>query len=80
LTDIECLRAAFDRLQGERDILRSSDFKPVDLEAELSGRRLQLAQFQHGERIADIAHDGQTAEAGNGLAQKVEPLAGKIER
>jgi len=30
---IQCLRAAFDRLQGEREILRSSDFKRVDLVA-----------------------------------------------
>jgi hypothetical protein len=28
--------------------------------------------------IADIAHDRQTAETGDGLAQKLEPLAGKV--
>jgi hypothetical protein len=54
--------------------------KRVALESELTGRRLQLAQLQHGERIADIAHDRQTAQVGNGLAQQVEPLSGKIDR
>ncbi len=40
LTDKECVRAAFDRFQGGRDILRPPDFKRVDLEAEHAGRRL----------------------------------------
>ena len=80
LTDIECVRAAFNRVQGGRNILRPSDFKRLELESERTGRRLQLAQLQHGERIADVAHDRQAAQVGNGLAQQVEPLAGKIGR
>ena len=63
LTDIKCVRAAFDRVQGGRNILRPSDFKRVELESEHTGRRLQLAQLQHDGRITDIAHDRQTAQA-----------------
>jgi hypothetical protein len=37
-----------------------------------------LTQLLHGEGIADIAHDRQAAKTGNDLAQKFEPLAGKI--
>jgi len=80
LTDIECARAAFERAQGGCNILRPSDFKRVELESKQRGRRLQLAQLQHDGRIADIAHDRQALQVGNGLAQQVEPLSGKIDR
>jgi hypothetical protein len=62
------------------DILRSPNFESVDFETEPAGRRLNLAQLQYGEGIADIAHDRQTAETGDDLAQKFEPLAGKFGR
>jgi len=80
LTDVECTRAAFERAQGGCNILRPSDFKRVELESEQGGRRLQLAQLQHCEWIADIAHDRQAVQVGNGFTQQVEPLSGKIDR
>ena len=54
------------------------DFKRVDFQAERAGRRLDLTQLQHGERIADIAHDRETAQTGDDLTQKLEPLTSKI--
>ena len=77
-TDVKCLRAALERLEGGRDILRSPDFERGDLEAERAGRRLNLAHLQHGGGIADIGHDRQPAQTGDNLAQEFEPLAGRI--
>ena len=76
-TDIKCLRAALERLEGRRDILRSPDFERDDLEAERAGRCLDLAHLQHGGGIVDIGHDRQPAETGDDLAQEFESLAGK---
>jgi hypothetical protein len=69
-TNIKCVRATFDRLQGGRNILCAPDFEYVGLETKPAGRCLNLAQLQHGERIANIAYDRQTAETGDDLAQK----------
>ena len=77
-TDIKCLRAALERLEGGRDILRSPDFECGDFEAERAGRCLNLAHLQHGAGIADIGHDRQPAETGDNLAQEFESLASKI--
>jgi hypothetical protein len=66
--------------KGGRDILRPLDLERDDLKAELAGRRLQFAQLQHDGRIADITHDRQPAETGDGLTQQGEPLAGEIDR
>jgi hypothetical protein len=41
---------------------------------------MNFAKLHHDERIADIAHDRQTAKAGDDLAQKFKPLAGNIGR
>jgi hypothetical protein len=57
-----------------------SDFKRVELESERTGRRLQLAQLQHSERITDVAHDRQLAEIWDNLAQEFESFASKIGR
>ena len=76
--DIKCLRAALERLEGGRDILRSPDFECGDIEAKRAGRCLNLAHLQHGVGIADIGHDRQPAETGDNLAQEFEPLASKI--
>ena len=78
--DIKGLGAALERLEGGRDILRSPDFECGDVEAERAGRCLNLAHLQHGDGIADIGHDRQTAQTGDNLAQEFEPLAGKIGR
>ena len=78
--DIKCIRAALERVEGGRDILRSPDFECGDLEAERAGRCLNLAHLQHGDGIADIGHDRQPAETGDNLAQKFEPLASEIGR
>ena len=45
-----------------------------------AGRCLRFAHLQHGGRIADIGDDRQPAETGKHLAQKFDPLAGKIGR
>ena len=79
-SDIKCVRAALERLEGGRDILRSPDFEWDDFEAERAGRCLNLAHLQHGGGIADIGHDRQPAETGDNLAQEFESLAGKIGR
>jgi hypothetical protein len=45
-TNIKCVRAAIERLDGGRDILRSLDFDCVDFESERASRRLNLAQLR----------------------------------
>src|SRR5229473_5125258 len=55
-----------------------SDFEGGHVETKRAGRAPNLGHFQHGQMIADIAHDRQTAETGDELAQKLEPLAGKV--
>src|SRR5262249_47681228 len=42
------------------------------------GRRLNLMHFQHGEAISDIAHNRQTAETKDNLAQKFKALGSQI--
>src|SRR4029077_12002633 len=79
-TDIKRLAAALELLEGGRDILRMPDFECDDFKTERAGCRSSLAQLLHDEGIADIAHDRQTAETGDDLTQKLEPLAGKISR
>src|SRR5215475_12871612 len=79
-TNIKCVRAALERLEGTRDILRFPDFEWEDFETERAGHRLNLAQLQHNEGISDIAHDRYAAETGNDLPQEFEPLAGEISR
>ena len=80
--DIKCVRAVLDeRLKGGRDILSSPDFRTCDdIEAERAGGCLNLAYLQHDQGIADIAQDCQSAETGDDLAQKLDPLARKISR
>ena len=77
-SDIKCVRAALERLKGGRDIIRSSDFECDDLEAEGARRCLNLANFEHEGRIADICQDRQPVEPGDDLAQEFESLAGSI--
>ena len=68
---------ALERLEGGRDILPSSDFQRDDFKAEGVGRRLNLAHFQYGEAISNIAQDRQTAQARNNLAQDFKALGSK---
>ena len=72
--------AALERLESGRDILRSPDFRCDDIESERTCGCLNLTHLQHDLGIADIAHDCQSAETGDDLAQKLDPLAGKIGR
>ena len=64
----------------DHDILRLPDFEREDFETERAGRRLNLARLQYGIGKADIDHDRQTAETGDDLAQKFEPLARQVSR
>ena len=77
-TDIERIRAALERLEGGRDILPSPDFQRDDFEAEGAGRRLNLAHFQYGEAISNIAQDRQAAQARDHLAQDFKALGSQI--
>ena len=77
-TDIKCVRAAFQRLEGGRDILRLPNFESVDFEAERGGRRLNLAHLPHNGGIVDIANDRQTAETVDDLAQEFKLLASDV--
>ena len=77
-TNIECVRAAFERLEGGRDILRLPYFRCGDLEADRASRCLSRPHLQHGGGRVDIEQDRQPAKTGDNLAQKFEPLAGKI--
>ena len=78
-THIKRLRAALERVEGGRDILRLSDFELGDnVEAELVGRDLNLIHIQHGSGIADIGHDRQSAEIRKNLAQELESLASRV--
>src|SRR5262249_788450 len=54
--------------------------KRVELESERTGRRLQLAQFQHSERITDVAHERQPAAFWDNLGQGFESFASKSGR
>jgi len=77
-TNIKCLRAALERLEAGRDIFWPPNFECADFEAERAGRRLSLAQLQHGEGITDVGQDRQPTETGDNLAQELDPLAGNI--
>jgi hypothetical protein len=54
------------------------DFERSGLEAQLPGRRLNLAHLRLDGGIADIADDRQSAQTGDELAQKFELLRTKI--
>src|SRR5262249_1202198 len=77
-TDIKGIRAALERVERGRDILGSPDFWRGDFKAERAGRCLNPTRFQHGEAISDIAHNRQTAETKDNLAQKLEAVGSKI--
>ena len=79
-SNVKCVRAALERLESGRDVLRTSDFGCRDLEAERMGRCLNLAHVQHGAGIADIGDDRQPAKTGDGFAQEFDSLAGEIGR
>jgi hypothetical protein len=78
--DIKCIGTALERIDGGRDILRSSDFRCDNVKAERAGRCLNFIHLQHADGTDDIGHDCQPAETGDNLAQEVESLAGKIGR
>ena len=67
--NIECLRAALERLESGRDVFGSPDFEGGDIEAERARSRLNLAQLLHSGGIVNIGHDRQPAETRNNLAQ-----------
>ncbi len=77
-TDIEGIRVGLERLEGGRDILPSPDFQRDDFEAEGAGRRLNLAHFQYGEAISNIAQDRQAAQTRDHLAQDFKALGSQI--
>ena len=79
-THIERLHAALERPERGRDVLGAPDFEHVDLEAKLAGCCLRLGDLQRGVGRSDIADDRQPTEAGEHLAQKLDPFAGKIAR
>src|SRR5262249_42109618 len=76
--DIKCIRAALERVERGRDILRPLDLRCDYSEVERAGRGLSLAHFLHGVGAAEIAQDRQRAETGENLAQHFEALAGQI--
>ena len=45
--NIHSLCAAFERVEGDRDIFRLPDFEGDDFEAERASRRLDVANRQH---------------------------------
>ena len=67
-------------LEGGRNIVRSSDFRWNDLEAEVGGRRPNLARLLHCAGKAGISHDRQPADIRKHLTQQFEALANKIGR
>jgi hypothetical protein len=67
--NIECLRAALERLEGGRDVLRSPDFEGGDIEAKRARRRLNLVHLLHSGGIVDVGHDRHPAETRHNLAQ-----------
>jgi hypothetical protein len=79
-TNVKCFRTALDRLESVRDIFGSQNFECIEFEIERAGRRLSLAQLQHGEGIIDIGQDRHSAQTWNNLAQDFDPLAGKLVR
>jgi hypothetical protein len=77
-TDIKRVRAALERPERGRDLLRSPDFERGDLKAERARCSLSFAHFQHCGRILEIGQNRQTAKTLDNLAQEFEPFAGKI--
>src|SRR5262249_3176276 len=77
-TDIERVAAALEGVESGHDVVGVPDLEGGDFDPELARCRLRLFDLQHAERIPDIAHDRQTAETGNNLAQEFKPLAGEI--
>ena len=74
----KCISAALECVEGVRDIVNLPDLRYCDLEAQRTGRSLNLVQFQHNGGIADIGDNRQAAETGNNLAQELEFLAPSI--
>jgi hypothetical protein len=77
-TDIKCICAALERVEGGRDVFRSLDFDCNSPNTKCTGRSRNLARVQHGVASADIGHDRQSAESGDNLAQKVKSFGTKI--
>jgi hypothetical protein len=78
ILDIECVGAAFESIEGRRDVLGPPNLQGDHIEAQVPGGRLDLLHVQNATGIADIAQDRQPAEAGDDFAQKLEPLGGSV--
>jgi hypothetical protein len=76
--DIECVGAAFESLEGGRDVLGPPNLQGDHIEAQVPGGRLDLLHVQNATGVADIAQDRQPAEARDDFAQKLEPLSGSV--
>jgi hypothetical protein len=77
--DVQRVRLALERLEGGRNVVRTSDFQSGDGNAELACPSLNLVHFQHGGLMADVRQDRKPAQVGHDFAQQLEPLAGEVD-
>ena len=78
-THIKGLHVALKGPEGGRDILGAPDFEHVDVEAKPAGRRLRLSDLQHEPDDPRLPMIANRRSPGSNFAQKVEPLAGKVD-
>jgi hypothetical protein len=64
-TNIKCVRVAFERIEGGRDILRLPYFGCGNLDADRVSRSLSRPHIEQGSGRVDIEHDRQPAETGD---------------
>ena len=76
--NINSIRAAFERCNGRRNILRPPNFHCIDVKTKRAGSRLNLAHFQHGNGIFDIGQNRQSVKAGDEFAKDFESLGTEI--
>jgi hypothetical protein len=77
-TDIKGIHAAFEGVEGGRNILRAPDTKSDYVKSYRACDGLSLAQFQHRSVITRIDQNRQSAEPRRNLAQQLDPLSDEI--
>src|SRR5262245_31018612 len=79
-SNIKCIGAALERLDGGYDVLPSPDFQGRGFEAQRAGRCQNLGHLRQAEGIVRIAQNRQSAERWDDRAQQLDSLGSNIGR
>src|SRR5262249_46976047 len=79
-SNIKCIGAALERLDGGHDVLPSPDFQGRGFEAQRAGRCQNLGHLRQAEGIVRIAQNRQSAERWDDRAQQLDSLGSNIGR